>query len=108
MNLSMPKPTIEYEFVKGWKLYAFGQLAGGRFRTGTDFGSPERPNLGNRWLSYLDLRVGGGVSWSPIPIVTLRAEAGSSVYREFEFDGAGFSVHAGPALFASTSLSVRF
>ncbi len=108
LNLVMPKPAIEYEVVEGWKLYAFGQLAGGRFRTAADFGSPQRPNLGNRWLSYLDLRSGGGVSWSPSPVVTLRAEAGASFYREFEFDGAGFSVHAGPALLVSTSLGLRF
>lgn len=108
MNLVMPKPVIEYEFADGWKVYAFGQLAGGRFRTGPDFGSPERSNLGNRWLSFLDIRTGGGLSWSPVPLMTLRAEAGASVYREFEFDGAGFSVHAGPALMASTSLSLRF
>lgn len=108
LNLVMPKPAIEYEFAQGWKLYAFGQLAGGRFRTASDFGTPERTNLGNRWMSFLDIRTGGGISWSPLPIVTLRAETGASVYREFEFDGAGFSVHAGPALMASTSLSIRF
>lgn len=108
LNLAMPKPTIEYEFLNGWKLYVFGQLAGGRFRTATNFGSPDQANLGNRWLSFLDVRTGAGLSWSPLPIVTLRAEAGSSVYREFEFDGAGFSVHSGPAFMAATSVSVRF
>jgi len=108
LNLAMPKPTIEYEFADNWRVYAFGQLAGGRFRTGSDFGSPDRPNLGNRWMSYLDLRTGGGVSWSPSPLVTLRAEVGSSVYREFEFDGAGFSVNAGAAIMAASSVSVRF
>lgn len=108
LNLVMPKPTLEYEFAPGWKAYGFGQLAGGRFRTASDFGSPSRANLGNRWLSYLDIRAGGGLSWSPSPVITLRAEAGSSLYREFEFDGAGFSVDAGPALFTSSSLSIRF
>lgn len=108
LNLVMPKPTVEYEFAEGWKLYVFGQLAGGRFRTASDFGAPMRTNLGNRWMSYLDIRTGGGIAWSPVPAVTLRAETGASVYREFEFDGAGFSVHAGPALMASTSVSVRF
>lgn len=109
LNLLLPKPTLEWALSEQFTLYGFGQLAGGRFRVGDGFGDAVgRSNLNGRWLSYLDLRTGGGLQWNPLPWANWRVEVGSSVYREFEYDGADFSLRAGPALFASTSLGLRF
>lgn len=109
LNAFMPKPALEYRPGKGWKIYAFGQLAGGTYRVAEDFGDRAgRRELNNKWLSYLDIRAGGGVSYEFVRGVSLRAEAGSSLYRELEFEGAGFRLQSGPAPFASAGLNVAF
>jgi hypothetical protein len=109
LNVVLPKPTLEYTFAKGWKVYALGELAGGRFRVAENFGDASgRDDLDNRWLSYLDIRAGGGLGYSIGRFVSFRVEAGSSLYRNFEYEDAGFSVDAGPAFFSSAGLSFDF
>ncbi len=108
LNVQLPKPTLEYEFVEGWKVYAFGQLAGGTFRVAKDFGEASGESvLNNKWMSYLDIRAGGGLAYTWNEKLTFRAEVGSSLYRNIEYGGTDFGVDAGPAAFASAGLSVK-
>lgn len=109
LNAVLPKPTLEYKIADGWKVYGLGQLAGGTFRVSDDFGQRSgRDELDNRWISYLDLRVGGGIGYTWNKTVSFRVEAGSSVYRNFEYEDTDFSVDAGPAFYSSAGLSVKF
>lgn len=89
-----PKPRIEYQLNDAITLYGGGELKGDTYTVSQDFGSNHgRPVLNGAELDYSEGRIGVGASWKLCPAVTVEAEAGALVYRDFDFHDAKQSFH---------------
>ncbi|MBI5685587.1 MAG: hypothetical protein HZC54_10950 [Verrucomicrobia bacterium] len=88
LNLLVPQPRLEYELNKQWQLFLGARVLGGSYRLAEDFGVRHGvdPRANDTTLDFVEARVGPGVSWKVLPNLTIEAEVGCMVYREFEFD----------------------
>jgi hypothetical protein len=107
-----PQPRLEYDLNKRCQLYFGGRLLSGTFRLADDFGNVHAvmgPRANNTTLDFFELRVGPGIAWKVLPNLTLEAEAGCMVYREFEFDDPHMYVRCNrPAPYGQLSLHTSF
>ncbi len=110
LNFILPKPRIEYELEKAVTLFAGADMKGGTYMVNGDFGkSHGRGNLNQTVVEYSEARLGAGVAWKPIPFLTLEAETGAVVMREFNFSRADTKMHAdGAAPYGQVALSGSF
>lgn len=89
LNAIMPKPRLEYELERSTTLFVGLDLKGGSYMVNKDFGDNHgHGNLNQTVLEYSEVRTGGGVAWKPTPFLTLEAETGASVYRDFDYSRA--------------------
>lgn len=86
LNATLPTPRLEYQVNRNLTVYGGGDLKGGTFRTGDRFGDNNGDTgLNNAWLSYEEIRVGGGVQWKINSSFSITAEGGYVPYRQFDF-----------------------
>lgn len=89
LNCILPRPRLEYELERSTTLYVGADLKGGTYMVNEQFGNSHgRTNLNETPVEYNEARVGGGVAWKPTPFLTLEAETGAAVYREYNFHRA--------------------
>jgi len=82
----LPSPRLEYQLNKDVTFYAGGTVKETNFRVGDHFGNARRiPRLNHGLLTYAEIRTGAGADWKVSSIMTLSAEAGYQVYRDFDF-----------------------
>lgn len=81
-----PRPRLEYALSDNVTLYAGGDFKYGTYRTSNDFGNSHNNSaLNNAVIDYTEIRAGVGVSWKLNNALKIDAEAGSLVYRSFDF-----------------------
>ncbi len=86
LNAVLPTPRLEYELDSHLTLFAGADIKANTFRTADRFGAAVGdPGLNNAWLSYEEIRAGGGVDWKLTSSLTLTAEAGYVPYRVFDY-----------------------
>jgi hypothetical protein len=113
-NLIFPKPEIDYHLNPRITLFANAEGLGGTFRVGKNVGTNTLgPNVGstkynNALLDYSEVRVGGGVRLQLFKNVRLETEAGSTVYRKFEYIRFGQQTSPNNAPFVETSVRIVF
>jgi opacity protein-like surface antigen len=109
LNLLLPNPRLEYELSERLKAYLGVGLELGTFRLSDHFGDEHgRYALNHAILDYLEVRVGPGFSWKIRPNVTIEADAGSMVYRRFDFSGHDLVLGSDPAPYVQVACHVRF
>ncbi|MCX6900752.1 MAG: DUF6268 family outer membrane beta-barrel protein [Verrucomicrobia bacterium] len=111
LNFLFPEPRLEYDLNKQWQLYLGGRILGGTYRLAEDFGDSHSADrrLNDTTLDFLEVRVGPGVSWKILPNLTIEAEAGCMVYREFEFNDPHMFIRSNrPAPYAQISCHASF
>lgn len=110
LNFILPKPRLEYELEKAITLYVGADLKGGTYMVNGDFGkSHGRGNLNQTVCEYTEIRTGGGVSWKATPFLTVEAETGAMVYREFNFSRADTAMRSDEAApYAQIGISGNF
>ena len=88
LNLLFPQPRLEYELNKRTLLFLGARMLAGTYRMADNFGDSHGLDrrFNNTTLDFFEARVGPGVSWKVLPNLTVEAEAGCTVHREFEFD----------------------
>jgi opacity protein-like surface antigen len=109
LNLVMPKPRLEYDVNERLKAnFGFG-IEAGTFKVGDHFGDDcGRPNLNHATVDYLEVRVGPGFSWKIKPNVTVEADAGYLVYRQFNFFDQDITFRSDSAPYIQLGCRVRF
>lgn len=108
-NATFPRGSIVYSPSERWEFLGLVQLKTGDYRTPGDFAKDsERNDLGNDWLSYMDVQVGVGVNYKVCKGFKVGVQTGASVYRQFEFDSADFDIEGDPAPFVSVGVTSRF
>ena len=113
-NLLFPKPEVDFHLNSRITIFANAEGVGGTFRVGKNVGTNSLgPNVGstkynNALLDYSEVRVGGGVRLQLFKNVRLEAEAGSTVYRKFEYIRFGQQTSPNNAPFVETSLKILF
>ena len=86
LNATLPTPRLEYALNRNLTLFGGGDLKGGTFRTGDHFGDNNGDTgLNNAWLSYEEVRVGGGAEWKINSNFSLTVEGGYVPYRQFDY-----------------------
>lgn len=86
LNGSAPKPTIDWKATDDVTVFVGGDILNANVRLADS--NPE--TLGNRslagaLLNYFEARAGVGVSWKVHPNLSLQAEGGSVVWRNYDF-----------------------
>lgn len=109
LNLVLPKPTLEYAPVRPLKLFVGGEIRGGAYRVGEDFGRQHgRPGLDGDKFAYRELRAGGGVEYRLGPHWRLILEGGYAFDREFEFREADWAFRAEGAPYGQLGVRATF
>ncbi len=111
LNLLFPNPRLEYELNKRVQLYLGGRVLAGTYRLADNFGTSHGidPRTNQAMLDFLELRAGPGVSWKVLPNLTVEAEVGCMLYREFEFSDPHMFVRSNnPAPYAQISCHAAF
>lgn len=85
-NAVLPAPRLEYEVNRALTVYAGAELKGGSYRVDHDFGDQHGDGrLNHAVVSFSEVRAGSGLTWRVAPALTLTAEGGAQVAREFDF-----------------------
>lgn len=109
LNATFPRASIVYAPSERWELLGLLQAKGGKYRTPEDFGKGSgRDDLGNDWLSYIDVEVGVGANYQVCKGFKAGLQAGVSVYRRFDFDSADFDLHGRPAPYVGATMSLSY
>jgi hypothetical protein len=113
LNLTVPRPEIDYDVARRVTLFADGQLNGGDFRVPNNAGSAiGQPKFNNAWLSYESFRFGGGLRFKIAPFASLQAEGGYEAARNFNFpnlnNNNGINAHVKSAPYVETKLNISF
>jgi Domain of unknown function (DUF6268) len=113
LNLTVPRPEIDYDVVRRVTLFADGQLNGGDFRVPNNAGSAiGQPKFNNAWLSYESFRFGGGLRFKIATFASLQAEGGYEAARNFNFpnlnNNNGINAHVKSAPYVETKLNISF
>ena len=113
LNLTVPRPEIDYNLVHRVTLFADGQLNGGDFRVPNNAGSAiGQPKFNNAWLSFESIRFGGGLRFKIAPFASLQAEGGYEAARNFNFynlnNNNGINTHVKSAPYVETKLNISF
>jgi hypothetical protein len=110
LDAVLPSPRLEYEWKKGWTLYAGADFKDGTYRVSNTFGNAhDDSHLNSAIVEYDEIRVGAGTSWKASKDFTLEVEGGYLPYREFDFHRAGTSFrNETGAAYGQMSISGRF
>lgn len=86
LNATLPTPRLEYEWNRNLTVFAGGDLKGGSYRVDDQFGNNNGDtSLNSAWLSYEEIRLGGGAEWKINSNFSLTVEGGYVPYRQFDF-----------------------
>ncbi|MDZ4743396.1 MAG: DUF6268 family outer membrane beta-barrel protein [Verrucomicrobiota bacterium] len=109
LNLMLPNPRLSYSLNKQVDLYLGGSLLGGTFRTGPNNGTQNNDaSLNNAMLDYIEARTGVGVKYNVTPAISIDADAGYTVFRQFDYYRSDMKVKADPAPYVSLSVTSQF
>jgi len=109
LDFMLPKPRLEYDLNDRVQLYLGAGLAAGTFRIGNHFGTDNGlAKLDGQTVDYLEVRVGAGCSWKIAPMLSLEAEAGTLVYRDFDFFNARTDYRSHGAPYGEVACHARF
>ena len=103
-----PKPALVYNPSDDWEFRLFGNLYYESFRT-EDVITPERKlQVHDAWVQYSEDRAGLQASYSGFKPFEIRAGAGCTFRRDFDFFRAEASVKTRPAAFVKVEIDARF
>jgi hypothetical protein len=109
INLTVPRPEIDFKLTRRITLFAAGQFNGGDFRvpdsTGTAIG---RPQFNNAVLAYREIRLGGGLRLKLLPFATVQTEAGEALGRDFDYYRIHENLKVGNAPYVDTRVTFSF
>ena len=109
LDFMLPKPRLEYDLNDRSQLYVGAGLAAGTFRVGDRFGTDHGlAALDHQTIDYLEVRMGAGWSWNITPMLRLEVEAGSLVYRDFNFFNATIDFRSHGAPYGQVACHARF
>lgn len=109
LDCMLPKPRLEYDLNDRGQLYLGAGVAAGTFRIGDQFGTANGlPKLDRQTVDYLEVRVGAGLALKITATLQLEAEAGTLVYRDFEFFNVGIDYRSHTAPYGQLACHARF
>jgi len=109
LNFILPRPRLEYQVNEQLGVFIGGEIKGGNYRTGSDFGTDVgNPALNNAVVSYREIRAGAGLVYQFHPAVALEAEGGWMVDRLLDYYRADTRVRGDGAPYAQVGLKAKF
>jgi hypothetical protein len=86
LNAVLPTPRLEYQPNRSLTLFAGADLKANTFRVDDHFGDNNGDtSLNSAWLSYEEVRLGGGAEWKINSSLSFTIEGGYVPYRQFDF-----------------------
>jgi hypothetical protein len=86
LNAVLPTPRLEYELNRSVTLFAGADIKANTFRVDDRFGDNHGDtSLNSAWLSYEEVRIGGGAEWKINSSLSFTIEGGYVPYRQFDF-----------------------
>ncbi|MBV8226231.1 MAG: TonB-dependent receptor [Verrucomicrobia bacterium] len=109
INLTAPRPEIDYKLTRRITLFADGQFNGGDFRVPDSTGAAiGRPQFNNAVLTYREIRLGGGVRVKLLPFAAVQTEAGEALGRDFDYYRIHENLKANNAPYMDTRVMFSF
>jgi hypothetical protein len=109
LNLTVPRPEIDWKLSRRLTLFADGQFNNGDFRvpdsTGTAIGKPQ---FNNAVLTYREIRLGGGLRLKILPFAAVQTEAGEALGRDFDYYRIHENLKVDNAPYVSSKLIFSF
>ena len=104
LRACVPDPRIVYKYSKALELWAGGEIVGGGYRVD----SSDQPGLSGTTVTYDELRVGGGFTFSGWKPLTIDFGAGWAYQRKFDFNRADQSAETEGAPYVRLTASAQF
>lgn len=109
LSLMYPRPRLSYRIDDRWKLHLGADVNSVTFRTSDTFGNERAmPRYNDALATYRDIRVGFGVGYRVSNSVSLEAETGYSVSRQFRYSRIDEHVSFESAPYCRLGISARF
>lgn len=111
LNATVPRASLVYAPGRNWEFFASGRLITSQFRTDGDFVvavNNRTRDLGDDWLSYIDIQVGGGIAYKIAEAARISVETGASLFRRFDYQDADFQIDGDPSPYVSAQFRFSF
>ncbi|HSI84452.1 MAG: DUF6268 family outer membrane beta-barrel protein [Candidatus Methylacidiphilales bacterium] len=111
LKFGMPKTSLNWQPMTNLRISLIeAQFKGGSYRTASDYGTKVGlPDLNDRKLNYMEVRVGTRVDYNITENIELNLGVGASVYRKFSFDDLdNASPNVDPAPYVQAGVKIGF
>jgi hypothetical protein len=109
LDLQLPAPRLEYDVNDKLQAYLGVEVSAGTFVVGDRFGDDRGlPQLNHATLDYTEVHLGPGFSWKAHPELTLEAEAGYTLYRNWDFFDQHVNLNSRPLPYLQVAVHSRF
>ncbi|HEY6006729.1 MAG TPA: DUF6268 family outer membrane beta-barrel protein [Geobacteraceae bacterium] len=109
LNFQLPKPRLEYEVSDKLQAYLGAGIKSQTYVVGDHFGDDHGlPKLNHATVDYVEVRSGPGFSWKVNPHLTLEAEAGCLLLRNWDFFDQDVKLESRQAPYLLLALRGRF
>lgn len=106
VSLILPRPSVSYAFDDKLSVFAGGELTGGAYTVGDNFGTRVGdPSLNGERLTYREIRAGGGVRYDFSKKLRLEVEGGWVIDRRFVYDDRKLQFNGDGAPYVRLGLS---
>ena len=106
VSIILPRPGVTYAFDDRLSFFAGGELTGGAYTVGDEFGTRVGdPTLNGERLTYREIRAGGGVRYDFSKALRLEVEGGWVIDRRFVYDDRKLQFNGAGAPYVGLGLS---
>jgi hypothetical protein len=104
LSVGFPRTEVAYKLAPRWTLKGGLRFQGGTYHVATALA----PGLGDTFLEYREIRVGGGFEWKLSDSFLLNLDGGVVADRRFDYFERGFEVKGDSTAYFAIGISARF
>ncbi|OAM88970.1 DUF6268 family outer membrane beta-barrel protein [Termitidicoccus mucosus] len=104
LSVGFPRTEVTYKLAPNWTLKGGLRFQGGTYHVGTALA----PGLGDTYLEYREMRVGGGFEWRINDSLSVNLDGGLVVDRRFDYFDRGYELKGDSTAYFSIGISARF
>lgn len=104
LSVGFPRTEVTYKLAPNWTLKGGLRFQGGTYHVGTALA----PGLGDTYLEYREIRVGGGFEWKLSDSISVNLDGGVVADRRFDYFERGYELKGNSATYLSIGISARF
>lgn len=104
LSVGFPRTEVTYKLASNWILKGGLRFQGGTYHVGTALA----PGLGDTYLEYREIRVGGGFEWKLSDSLSVNLDGGMVADRRFDYFDRDYELKGKSAAYLSIGISARF